>query len=371
MQIKVSDIVEVSSLPTENINTHKIYWDIIARKFYKSNNGTDWVLLGPVDFNYIDSLGFITIDDVPEVSLDGYATQTWVNEQGFLKANSLVPYATQDWVTSILNDYATQDWVTSQGFLTSENLTDYVTSENLTAQLQNYSLESNFLVDGVFESSLEFVNAVYDQIGWLTSITSELTTYVYTGALLSNVSPMQWNLTFDEEALERYPAFIFFLIQATGSDGVYYTPNSTFTLNSTTDITAKQYNGENLVAGQFKVGDIFLALYYRSENILYFPVARAPVTRYTYSIPASSWANVGTEHWRFSQSLSTELIGQEGTKFEIINIIDDADSRDVAEAKQEVFNGIWKWEAENYMLYAHYYGDEAPNQDISVEVVVS
>lgn len=333
--------------------------------------GNSWITIGQVDKDYISSLGFITIDDVPEVSLEGYATQTWVNEQGFLKVDSLKSYATQDWVTSILNDYATQNWVTSQGFLTSENLAAYVTSENLDIKLQNYSLESNFLIDSTFESSLEFANAVYDQIGWLTDTAHQLATHVYTGALLSNTSPMQWNLTFDEKALEQYSGFIFFLIQVNGSDGVYYTPNSTFTLNSITSMTAKQYNGENLVAGQFKVGDIFLSLYDLSKNILYFPVVRVPVTRYTYSIPTSSWTSAGTEHWQFSQSLSTELIGQEGTKFEIINIIDDADSRDVAEAKQEVFNGIWKWEAENYILYAHYYGDEAPNQDISIEVVVS
>lgn len=129
MQIKVSDIVEVSSLPTENINTHKIYWDIIARKFYKSNNGTDWVLLGPVDFNYIDSLGFITIDDIPEVSLEGYATQTWVNEQGFLKAANLAPYATQEWVNG-------------QNFLQSDDLTNYVTNNSLTTLLENYVLNS-------------------------------------------------------------------------------------------------------------------------------------------------------------------------------------------------------------------------------------
>lgn len=129
MQIKVSDIVEVSSLPTENINTHKIYWDIIARKFYKSNNGTDWVLLGPVDFNYIDSLGFITIDDIPEVSLEGYATQTWVNEQGFLKAANLAPYATQEWVNG-------------QNFLQSDDLTNYVTNNSLTTVLENYVLNS-------------------------------------------------------------------------------------------------------------------------------------------------------------------------------------------------------------------------------------
>ena len=129
MQIKVSDIVEVSSLPTENINTHKIYWDIIARKFYKSNNGTDWVLLGPVDFNYIDSLGFITIDDIPEVSLEGYATQTWVNEQGFLKATNLAPYATQEWVNG-------------QNSLQSDDLTNYVTNNSLTTVLENYVLNS-------------------------------------------------------------------------------------------------------------------------------------------------------------------------------------------------------------------------------------
>jgi hypothetical protein len=33
-------------------------------------------------------------------AFDGYATETWVNEQGFLKADALEPYATTEWVNS-------------------------------------------------------------------------------------------------------------------------------------------------------------------------------------------------------------------------------------------------------------------------------
>lgn len=56
--------------------------------------------------------------------LSSYATQSWVNSQGFLKS---VPstYATQTWVTSqgyltsVPSGYATETWVTNKGYLTS------------------------------------------------------------------------------------------------------------------------------------------------------------------------------------------------------------------------------------------------------------
>ncbi|MEE1288048.1 MAG: hypothetical protein UHK44_05560, partial [Bacteroidaceae bacterium] len=64
-------------------------------------------------------------------ALNGYATQQWVGQQGFLKTSDLNGYATQQWVgqqgflkASDLNGYATQQWVQQQGYLTSHQSVD-------------------------------------------------------------------------------------------------------------------------------------------------------------------------------------------------------------------------------------------------------
>ena len=57
--------------------------------------------------SWVTQQGYLT--EVPEVDLTGYATETWVNSQGYL-------------TSSALNGYATQNWVNQQGFLKSVNL---------------------------------------------------------------------------------------------------------------------------------------------------------------------------------------------------------------------------------------------------------
>ena len=59
-------------------------------------------------------------------SLSGYATQTWVGQQGYLTQHqSLEGYATEQWVEG--KDYATEEWVEDQGYLTEhQSLAGYV-----------------------------------------------------------------------------------------------------------------------------------------------------------------------------------------------------------------------------------------------------
>ena len=58
-------------------------------------------------------------------SLDGYATQQWVESQGYLTSTGMSGLATQSWVssnflsTTALNGYATESWVNNQGYITS------------------------------------------------------------------------------------------------------------------------------------------------------------------------------------------------------------------------------------------------------------
>ena len=62
--------------------------------------------------SWVQSQGYIT-----STGMSGLATQSWVESQGYLTS---VPseYATKSFVTSTLSDYATQSWVQSQGYLT-------------------------------------------------------------------------------------------------------------------------------------------------------------------------------------------------------------------------------------------------------------
>ena len=78
------------------------------------------------------------VDDEIDTKLTGYATQTWVDSQGYIKTHQdLSDYATKTYVDGKLNeirteipdlsDYATKNWVDSQGFLKECNITDYAT----------------------------------------------------------------------------------------------------------------------------------------------------------------------------------------------------------------------------------------------------
>ncbi len=68
------------------------------------------------------STGWVNLPD-----LTGYATQAWVNSQGFLTSSSL-------------DGYATQSWVTGQGYITSSALSPYLLSATAAA---TYLTQSN------------------------------------------------------------------------------------------------------------------------------------------------------------------------------------------------------------------------------------
>lgn len=78
----------------------------------------------------------------------GYATQQWVNQQGFLTSSAISDMATKTWVnqqgfltSSAISDMATKTWVNQQGFLTSETYMGTVTSVGL-------SMPTGFSVSG-------------------------------------------------------------------------------------------------------------------------------------------------------------------------------------------------------------------------------
>lgn len=84
-------------------------------------------------------------------SLNGYATQQWVQQQGYLTSSALTGYATQSWVqqqgyitASALTGYATQQWVQQQGYLTSVP-SGYATETWVQQQGYLTSIPSNYV----------------------------------------------------------------------------------------------------------------------------------------------------------------------------------------------------------------------------------
>ena len=94
------------------------------------------------------------VDNEIDTKLTGYATQSWVNGQGFIKEHQdLSDYATKDYVDDELDelrgefpdltDYATKNWVNAQGFLKDCDITDYATKNYVNSQgfLKNVDLD--------------------------------------------------------------------------------------------------------------------------------------------------------------------------------------------------------------------------------------
>ena len=80
---------------------------------------------------WVESKGYVTAETLPE----GIATESWVTSQGYLTEHQdLSSYALKSEIPS-LTGYATQNWVTSQGYLTEhQSLADYATQTWATSQ---------------------------------------------------------------------------------------------------------------------------------------------------------------------------------------------------------------------------------------------
>ena len=102
---------------------------------------------------WVTNQGYLT----QHQSLDGYATEQWVQGQGYLTQHqSLNGYATEQWVTNqgyltqhqSLNGYATEQWVTNQGYLTQHqdisNKEDKIGISVYSATTQAIQLQMNY-----------------------------------------------------------------------------------------------------------------------------------------------------------------------------------------------------------------------------------
>jgi hypothetical protein len=150
-----SSLTFSGSTPPDNPHDGLLWWDSIDGRLYIYYNNT-WVDASPdvqgavtnivagSGISIDTSTGVVTItatvgpdDDTSYIttssvntlianSLTNYATQTWVNEQGFLTSDNDNDYTTtatvNDLIANSLTNYATQLFVTSQGYITTASL---------------------------------------------------------------------------------------------------------------------------------------------------------------------------------------------------------------------------------------------------------
>ena len=107
-----------------------LVWNATLQKWVPGTGGIDltamWAALAKSGTQQIDVSHIGT-------ALTGYATETWVGNQGYITSSALNGYATENWVGSQISDMATQTWV-SGNYLTQTNAAaTYLTQTNAAA----------------------------------------------------------------------------------------------------------------------------------------------------------------------------------------------------------------------------------------------
>ena len=82
----------------------------------------------------VDLSDYATKEEIP--SLDGYATEIWVSEQGYLTEHqSLSTYSTTDEVNNLISaatdDMATEQWVEDKHYISGVDLSNYATLQDI------------------------------------------------------------------------------------------------------------------------------------------------------------------------------------------------------------------------------------------------
>ena len=184
-------------------------------------------------------------------SLDGYATQNWVNDQGFLKE---VPseYVTESELNSAvsgkadkseipsLEGYATEDWVRQQNYLT-EVPSQYVTESELNSAISGKADKSEIpSLDGYVKQE-------------------DLASYATESYVQSAVSGKQDELTFTYDDDEKITTIDGHGIAGTGGgggSGAVYIPGQYISIqNDIISVTGLQPSGDYQPAGDYLTSD--------------------------------------------------------------------------------------------------------------------
>ena len=153
-----------------------------------TESNLSWYLDGYATESWVQAQGYIT-----STGVSGLATMSWVEAQGYITSETLPEdIATQSWVSSnflsvtALTGYATESWVEAQGYLTShQDLSSYATKSWVEAQGYLTSVPSGYATES-WVSSQQFITStaltgyateswVQNQ-GYLTSVPSSYAT---------------------------------------------------------------------------------------------------------------------------------------------------------------------------------------------------
>lgn len=250
---------------------------------------------GPVYVNVTSGGGEVTpewVDNEIDFKLIGYATQSWVNAQGFITSETIpTDIATQSWVqaqgylTSVdLTGYATESWVISQGYLTSVDLDGYATESWVSSQQFATETYVSDQISGVQSWVLNksYITAAaltgYATEAWVTNQQFATTTYV--GNQISGVQ--EWVLSQGYITSETIPADI-----ATQS-----------WVQSQGYITSAALNG-------YATESWVLSQSYITSNALTGYATESWVLNKSY-ITSAALTGYATEQWVSSQQFATE-----------------------------------------------------------------
>ena len=173
----LSDIPSLEGYATESWVSEQGYLTSVPSG-YATESYVTTALSGYATESFVTSAlsSYATLSDIP--SLEGYATESWVSEQGYLTS---VPsgYATESYVTTALSGYATESWV--EYFVDNNDQNPCVRIEAfgdlLSIELQNYDYATESWVSGQ---------------GYLTSVPSGYATESYVTTALSGYATESW-----------------------------------------------------------------------------------------------------------------------------------------------------------------------------------
>ena len=199
-------------------------------------------------------------------SVEGFATEEWVQEQGYLTAHqSLNGYATEQWVQNQgyltahqdLTAYATKNWVEGKGYITGVNLDPYATKDQLTAYAtkSDLTVSASVLTNQISQLALNIPTKVSD----LTNDAGYLTAVPTSYALKTDIPTGNAQLQNTAGYITGYNAGTGIsisngTISLTGEVGkTYYADNNTLQLNNTTNtfsiksLSSKLNQGSNII----------------------------------------------------------------------------------------------------------------------------
>jgi hypothetical protein len=159
----------LTSIPTEYVTESELeakkYLTAVPSEYVTEN---ELSAKGYVTTTALNNRGYATLTQVDSkiqdavtsgIDLTGYATENWVNNQGFITA---IPseYVTEKeltdkgYLTSVPAQYATKQWVQNEGYLTSIP-SQYITESELETRLDDLNLNvdlSNYYTKGQIDS---------------------------------------------------------------------------------------------------------------------------------------------------------------------------------------------------------------------------